>query len=95
MQPVWHARASGLYDQAPEYTTVRPEHSDVVAEEVRRYCELMCGGVFKPHGGWRGGVYRGGGDFQITGKDVGPVRWRMASGLSERWEFTPIMESDG
>ena len=51
-----------------------PEHSDVVEEEVRCDCEPMCGGVIHPHGRRGGGVYRGGEEFQIPGKDVEPVR---------------------
>ena len=38
-------------------------------------------GVLHPHGRIRGVVYRGVGDIQIPGKDVGPFRKRLAGGM--------------
>ena len=52
-------------------------------------------GFLQPHGRRRGGVYRGGGDAQIPGKDFGPVRRRLTGGPSECWEVTLCLESDG
>ena len=49
---------------------MQQEHSDAVADEVRRNRELMRAGVFQPCRGRQGGVHRGGGDFQIPGTDV-------------------------
>ena len=54
-----------------------------MAEEVRRDFDLMRRGVFQPHGRRRCGVHRGGGEFQVPGKDVGPVRQILAGGPSE------------
>ena len=31
-------------------------------------------------------MFRGGGDFQVPGKDVGPVRRQLAGGPSKFWE---------
>ena len=74
---------------------MRPGHVDAVAEEGRCDCEPMCGGELQLHRRRRGGVYRGGGDFQVPGKDVGPVRQILDGGPSECWEGTPSMESYG
>ena len=74
LQPVWHAHASGAADQSRADVRVQTEHSDMVTEEGRRDRDLMRGDVFQPHGRRRGGVYRGGGDFQIPGIDIGLVR---------------------
>ena len=71
---VWLAHASGEADQAPVEITVQQEHSNAVAEEGRHDRESMCGGAFQPHRGRQGGIHRGGGDLQISGTDVGPVR---------------------
>ena len=43
----------------------------------------MRGGVLQPHRRRQRGVYRGSGDFQVTGKDVVPVRQQMAGGPLE------------
>ena len=40
-------------------------------------------------------MYRGGGYFQIPGKDVGPVRRQLASGPPKLLEGTPSMELSG
>ena len=71
---MWHAHYSGAADQALEDATVQQEHSDVVAEEGHHDRKPMRRGVFQPHMGRQGRVNRAGGDFQITGIDVGPVR---------------------
>ena len=54
----------------------------------------MHGEVLQPNMGRRGGVYIGGGDFEIPGKDVVLVRQRLAGGPPECWKVTPSMESD-
>ena len=88
---MWNAHARGGADQVPADAMVQTEHSYAVTEEGRRNREPMREGVLQPHGGIRGGVYRGGGDFQIRGKDVGPVRRQLAGGP----QGTPSMELDG
>ena len=81
--------------QSPADATVHPEHAYVVAEEGRRDCKPMRGGEIQIQRKRRSGVYREGGDFQVPGKDVGPVRRQMDGGPSECWESTLSMESAG
>ena len=54
-----------------------------MAEEGRCDREPMRGGVFQPHRGQRGTLHGGGGYFQVTGMDVGPVRQGLASSPTE------------
>ena len=64
-----------------------------MAEEGRRDQELMRVGVFQPHGGRRGEVYRGAGNIQINEIDVGPVRRQLDGNPPKCWEIRLSMES--
>ena len=95
LQPVWHSHASGAADQAPDDATVQTEHLYTLAEEGRRDREPMRGGVLQTHRRIRGGVYRGGVYFQISGKYIGAVIQRLAGSLPKHREGTSSMELAG
>ena len=58
----------------------------MAVEKGQYNCKPIQGGGFQPHGRRQRGVHRGGGYFQVPGKDVGPVRQRLAGGPLEFWE---------
>ena len=78
--------------KSPEDMEVWQEHADAVAEEGSNNSERMCRGVIQPCGVRQYGIYWGFGYFQVSGTDVGPVRWRLASGLLKFQEGAPSME---
>ena len=55
----------------------------------------MCGGVLQPHGRRQCGADRGGGDFQVPEKDVGPVRQQLEGGPLEFQEGLSGLEPAG
>ena len=82
---MWYAHASRAANQAPSYAMVQPEQVDAIVKEGRRDHESMRGCIFLLPGRRQGGVYRGGGDFQMPGKDVGLVIQQLAGGPLECW----------
>ena len=65
-----------------------------MSEEGRCDRELMRRGILQTHRVRQGVLYRGCGDFQIYGVDVGPVRQGLAGGPPEYQEGAPILEPD-